>query len=273
MDRRYEPRRSHRLFGLFRRYAKHYVSRRFHALRVSRSGPFPDLPRQPVVMILNHPSWWDPLIGLILTESMPAWRTHFAPIDTQGLAQYLFLERLGFFGIDVGTARGGLKFLRTSLSLLAHTESTLWITAQGAFVDPRQRPLSLEPGIGGLAHRLKSAYLVPMAIEYPFWNDRCPEVLVRFGRTIAVDSGRDHASNEWTEMIEQALESAQDVLAMESRRRDPDQFETLLSGTAGVGGLYDTWRKMRSTLRGRRFVPDHIARPDPGVRSSIGPRV
>jgi 1-acyl-sn-glycerol-3-phosphate acyltransferase len=255
------PSRSPRLFGLFRRYAKRYVSRHFHAVRVSKGGPVPDLPRRPLIVVVNHPSWWDPLIGLVLSESMPAWRVHFAPIASQGMAQYRFLERVGFFGIDTGTTRGGLTFLRTSLAILAQPEAALWITAQGEFVDPRERPIGLKPGIGHLVHRSKGVLIVTLAIEYPFWNDRCPEVLTRFGPVIAVDSGRSLPPEEWTAIIAGALEAAQDRLAEESRRRDPDAFEIQLGGTAGVGGVYDIGRRLRAMLRGTRFQSEHAARP------------
>ena len=187
------PARSPRFFALFRRYAKRYVARHFHAVRISRSGPIPDWPRRPVVIVLNHPSWWDPLVGLVLTERMPDWRLHYAPIEGQGLAQYRFLERVGFFGVETGTTGGGLKFLRRGLAILERPESVLWVPAQGRFVDVRERPVVLKDGIGHLASRLRDALVVPLALEYPFWNDRCPEVLVRFGQSIAVEAGRDRS--------------------------------------------------------------------------------
>lgn len=241
------------------------MSRHFHAVRVSKAGPVPDLPRRPLVVVLTHPSWWDPMIGLVLSESMPAWRVHYAPIEAHGLAQYRFLERVGFFGIEAGTPRGGLTFLRTSLAILARPESALWITAQGEFVDTRERPVSLKAGIGRLAHRLADSWIVPLAIEYPFWNDRSPEALVRFGPAIAVESGRSRSPIEWTDIIERALEGAQDGLAEEARRRDPDAFETLVEGTAGVGGVYDMWRRLRALLVGARFRSEHDARRSAGI--------
>ena len=47
---------------------------------------------------------------------------------------------------------------------------------------------------------------------------------------------------------------------MESPRREAAEFETLISGTAGVGGLYDAWSRLRATLHGSRFVAGHAAR-------------
>lgn len=251
------PGRSPRLFRWFRRYSRRYLRRHFHALRVSCGGPIPEVGDGPLVVVLNHASWWDPLVGLALTSAMPERLLHYAPIDVKGLAQYRFLERLGFYGVEVGTTRGSLAFLRRSLAILSRPGSAIWITAQGEFVDVRERPTRLKAGIGHLIHRIEAATIVPLAIEYPFWNDSRPEVLVRFGPRIEAAPGRDLSPDVWTARIGQALEETQDRLATESRLRDPSAFTTLAGGTAGVGGVYDLWRRVRATLQGRGFRPEH----------------
>jgi 1-acyl-sn-glycerol-3-phosphate acyltransferase len=255
------PRRSPTLFALFGRYCRRYVARHFHAVRVSRSGPIPEIGRRPIVIIVNHASWWDPLIGLIVSQHLPDWRIHYAPIEQQGLEQYRILERLGFFGIHTGTRAGGLQFLRKGLAILAIPESTLWVTAQGQFVDVRDRPITLKEGVGHLAHRCRETCFVPMAIEYPYWNDRLPEALVRFGRLIEIENGLERSPLEWTKLLGTELEHTQDRLATEARTRDPRMFETILGGSAGVGGIYDIWRRLRSAVTGRQFQPEHLVEP------------
>jgi 1-acyl-sn-glycerol-3-phosphate acyltransferase len=217
----------------------------------------PDFPTGSVIVVTNHASWWDPLIGLALTSELPDWRELYAQIDAKGLAQYPFLERLGFFGVETGTTRGSLAFLRQSLAILSRPESLLSITAQGGFVDVRERPTRLKEGIGHLLHRLESATVVTLAMEYPFWNDRLPEALVRFGPMIAIAPGKELSPREWTARIAHALEENQDRLAEESRLRDPAAFTTLIDGTAGVGGIYDLWRRSRAKVRGESFDPEH----------------
>jgi hypothetical protein len=197
------------------------------------------------------------MIGLRLTSWMPAWRVHRAPIDAAGLAQHRFLERLGFFGVEGGTTRGSLAFLRQSLAILANPASVLWITSQGTFVDPRERPVRLKEGVGHLATRLDRGAIVPLALEYPFWNDRCPEALARFGSPIDIATSGPLSPRDWTARIERALEDTQDCLAEEARSRDPSLFVTLVGGTAGVGGIYDAWRRLRAGLRGESFRADH----------------
>ncbi len=250
-----KPVRSPWLFRVFRWYATRYVARHFHAVRISRRGPLPVLPGCPVVVVLNHPSWWDPLIATVVTASLPAARRHHAPIEAAGLAQYPFLERLGFIGFESDTTAGARLFLRKSLAILGRRDSILWITAQGQFADPRRRPTLLRPGVGHLARRLDGAVVIPMAIEYPFWDDRCPEVLLRFGTAIEIEAGRARSSRKWTALFERSLESVLDALAIESQDRDPGAFTTLLGGTAGVGGVYDLWRRTRAGSKARPSVP------------------
>lgn len=249
--------RSSWLFRLFRTYARRFVCRHFHALRLARGGELPELPPGPLIVVMNHPSWWDPMIGLVLTELLPSSRIHFAPMDEVGLAQYPFLSKLGFFGVETGTTRGSLAFLRQSLAILANPESVLWVTAQGELVDPRERPVRLKQGVGHLAHRLAAGTILPLALEYPFWNDRCPEALARFGPPIAIAGPEEFAPHDWTSRIERTLEETQNTLAEAASRREAAAFQTVITGAAGVGGIYDLWRRFQARIRGRSFHPEH----------------
>jgi 1-acyl-sn-glycerol-3-phosphate acyltransferase len=255
------------LFRMFRRHAKRfYLARHFHAVRLSRGGPPPAVPDGPLVIVLNHPSWWDPLVGLALTELFPG-RTHFVPMERQALGRYRFFERLGAFGIEPGTPRGAREFLRTSSAILARPGTALWITAQGRFADARERPPGIRPGVGHLLRRLKGAVLLPLALEYPFWEERYPEALARFGPPIVVERGADRDAAEWRLAVESALADTQDALALESQGRAPAAFVTLVGGNSGIGGIYDRWRRLRSLLSGVPFRPGHAPA---GVRPAAG---
>jgi hypothetical protein len=150
--------------------------------------------------------------------------------------------------------------LKTSLAALAQPGAMLWLTAQGQFTDVRQRPARLRGGVGHLLHRLPHGHIVPLAVEYPFWNERTPEALLRFGPPLAV-SGRERSPADWTQAVEHALEATQDALAREAVERDPARFDALIEGKAGVGGVYDLWRRLAAALRGRRFRPEHEQAP------------
>jgi 1-acyl-sn-glycerol-3-phosphate acyltransferase len=246
------------LVSMFGRYCEGYLARHFHAVRLSKTQR-PDpvaIHGKPLIVYFNHPSWWDPLICLQLAALLFPGRAHYGPIDASALGKYRFFEKLGFFGIEAGTARGARRFLSASQEILSRPDTALWVAAEGRFTDPRERPVRLRSGIGHLASRVRDAVLLPLALEYPFWEERGPEALARFGEEIPTGDA-DLAAADWTPILEDGLGSALDALAAESLARDPARFEVLLGGGAGVGGVYDAWRRLKARFRGEPFDPEH----------------
>jgi 1-acyl-sn-glycerol-3-phosphate acyltransferase len=248
------------LFGWYLRFW--YVPRHFRAVRVSRSG-LPKIPAgKSAVIYSNHPSWWDPAMYILLGLALLPERVGYGPMDKRELERYGLLRRMGAFGIDPTSPRGAGAFLQTSRRILGDRRGTLWITAEGRFTDPRARPLTLRPGIAHLARHVPDVLFIPLALEYSFWNESRPEALTRFGDPIAVEAARDPA--EITAQLTAALTKTMDALAAESMARNPALFQPLLRGGAGVGGIYDLWRRLRAWGSGRRFDPAHARRSASG---------
>jgi len=236
-------------------YSQRYLQRHFHSLRVSRAGLPPRTSNAPLVIFSNHASWWDPLMWLALKAEFFSKHRSFSPIDAEALKRYKLLSRLGFFGVEQKSTRGAIQFLRTAERILQQPRQILALTPQGRFADVRERPVRFETGLGHLAARTDGALFVPMASEFVFWEERLPEILVHFGSPIATNEKRDAES--WTVLLEQKLEEAQEVLAVESKKRDPDDFQIILHGRAGQGGVYDWYRAAKAKLRGEVFAREH----------------
>ena len=251
------PRVSPGVMNVFAAYTRGYVRKHFHALRILERGLPPSDCTRPLVIYLNHASWWDPLICLLLSREFFADRTSFAPIDAPMLERYGFFRHLGFFGIEQDTPRGALTFLRTTRALLASSQNAVWLTPQGRFMDVRERPLRLKDGLGALATREPRAAFIPLAIEFAFWTESRPEMLVSFGEPIVPADGPARSASEWTRTFTDALETAQDDLATRSCRRDAADWRTLNRGKSGVGGFYDAYRWLRARVRGEKFAPEH----------------
>jgi 1-acyl-sn-glycerol-3-phosphate acyltransferase len=245
------------LLRLFTGYARRYMQRSFHAARLLRAGSPPQASDMPLVVYCNHPSWWDPLLCLVLAQRYFPERTHYAPIAASALAHYRFFARLGFFGIATDTRQGATTFLRVGQAIAQRPGTVLWITPEGQFTDPRQRPVQLQPGLGHLARRLTCGAFVPLALEYPFWEERFPEALACFGEVVMVDQIQPRRAEDWTALLAHRLEATQDRLAEAARRHNREAFETLLRGHAGIGGVYDLWRALRARLRSEAFQKAH----------------
>jgi 1-acyl-sn-glycerol-3-phosphate acyltransferase len=236
-------------------YLPRYLRKHFHAVRLAKgSAAIPAA--GPLVVVMNHPGWWDPLVACELSRRFAPGTEHFGAIDADALRVYRFFKLMGFVGVDTKSVRGAAAFLRTGQALLSKSDRAFWLTAQGEFADVRRRPLDLRSGVGHLAARLEAGFVLPVAVEYAFWQERLPEALVRVGDPLPV--GEPLGGKEWTRRIEAALTATMDALAADAVSRDPARFETLLGGTARAGGVYDLWRKAKAAVTGRRFAAGHM---------------
>ncbi|MEI2723884.1 MAG: lysophospholipid acyltransferase family protein [Verrucomicrobiota bacterium] len=252
------PTVSQPLLSWFTWYSRRYLRRHFNSLRVSRAGPRLMKAELPLVIYSNHASWWDPLVALLLAgEFLPGQRV-FAPMDAAALEQYGFFKRLGAFGVEQGTRRGAAQFLRLARTVLQQPDTVLWLTPQSRFADARERPVSFKAGIGHLPKAAGQLCFVPVAIEYVFWAERLPEILVRFGEPYETCAkGMQLEPQMWTEFFAGQLADTQNALAAEARQRQPDKFRCLWRGHSGVGGCYDRWRALKAKWRGETFQPQH----------------
>jgi 1-acyl-sn-glycerol-3-phosphate acyltransferase len=226
----------------FSMIARRRLRRAFRAVRLLGAERLPGQAQGPLIVYLNHPSWWDPLVCLAVAQAVLPQRVHYAPISAASLVQYPLFARLGLFAVEQDSLRGAAQFLRGAGAVL-DAGGVLWITAQGSFTDARERPVALKPGLGALVHRLPRATVVPMALEYTFWNQRLPEALVALGEPVVADGG-EHAAAEWTAMLADRLGAVQNELAMASQERDGARFSTLLEGGRGTSGIYGAWQRL-----------------------------
>jgi 1-acyl-sn-glycerol-3-phosphate acyltransferase len=248
-------RRSPLLLWLFRWYLHWFFWRRFSGVRLSRAGMPANVPGRPIVVYTNHPSWWDPILMMLISPKLFPDRLGFGPIDAQALGRYGLFRRFGAFGVERGP-RGAAQFLRTARAGLSDPRAILWMTAEGEFTDARRRPIALRPGIAHLARHVPDAVFLPAAFDYVFWNEARPEALIRFGPPVKVAG---LSVEQAQAALEKALTQALDALAQDGSARDPAGFVTLLHGAGGVGALYDTWRRMLAFTQGKRFNPRHEA--------------
>ena len=252
----------------FRRIVRGYFRRHFHAIRVSGAERFSTLAKSdagPVIVYANHSSWWDPMISVYLAERLMDTRRHYAPMDLAALERYAILKRVGIFGVEMNSARGAAKFLKTSEAILL-AGGVVWITPQGRFVDGRARPLEFKPGLAALASRVAArsggCTVVPLAIEYPFWDERLPECLLHFGEPLKVESGQ--SSETVQQQLVKLLETSMNALREMAMQRDARNFDTLSRGKLGTGGFYGRWQKLKASLTSQPYHAEHTLMPTRG---------
>lgn len=239
-------------------------------------------PADSIVLYANHASWWDPLAAIFIAQRLFSDWAMYAPIDAVALRRYPMFGRMGFFGVDQQSPRGAANFLLMANRILSRPATSLWITPEGRFADVRDTTADLMPGLAHLAWKLsrrqhappsrvknsidgqrdgdsdlgcahddgdeeqngRRVWFIPLAVEYTFWEERQPELLMRFGQPLAVTGMQTHSKQQWDRLLTERLRTAQAELAKLSTTRDATQFEVLLGGSSGTFFVYDWWRQL-----------------------------
>jgi 1-acyl-sn-glycerol-3-phosphate acyltransferase len=244
------------MLAFFAGYLHWYIGRHFHAMRLANGDRFPST-TGPLIVYANHASWWDPLSLILLSRHFLPGARHYGPMDAAALKRYGMFHKLGLFPVESGTPRGAAQFLGAAREILSTPNSVLWVTPEGRFTDIRTRPPVFRPGLAALVARTGACTLVPLALEYTFWDERLPEILISCGEAIKIADAQLHTAAEWSERLAAGLAAAQDELAALSKLRDPALFTTVLSGRVGVGTVYDAWKRLLALLSGRAYQGSH----------------
>ncbi len=192
---------------------------------------------------------------LIHGAAFPGRRMH-GPMEAKALEKYGFMRRIGVFGIDLDSLQGRATFLRTSRAILSGPDTALWITAQGRFSD-RARAARR----AGARPRPPRALRTRLAHPAAGGGVPLPRRATPGGPGLArrAHHRRREAARvaTWSDLLAERLAATQDTLAAAVAARDTTPFRTLVGGSLGVGGIYDTWRRLKAWSRGRRFEPAH----------------
>ena len=247
---------SPRLLSLFEFYLRWYVPRHFHALRIAQAERFPRT-THPLIVCINHASWWDPLVILLLSRHLTPGRHAHAPMEAAALEHYPFLGKIGAFPVDNASTRAGAQFLRQAAGLLSNADAILWMTPEGRFTDARTRPTAWRSGTAALTRQLENCTVVPLAVEYTFWDERLPEILCSVGEPLRFTSENREPTEARNARLQTAMQENQDELAARALKRDATLFDGVFDGSAGVSATYDLWRRLKAAVSGRPYVADH----------------
>tara|TARA_R110002049_G_scaffold72490_1_gene187003 strand:- start:116126 stop:116920 length:795 start_codon:yes stop_codon:yes gene_type:complete len=243
----------------FHRFIRPLLRRHFHAIAIERESlnQLGCIDASPVIVYANHPSWWDPLVSHFLNRVLFSPRQFYAPIDAEALQKYRVFGKLGFYGVKMSTTHGAASFLKQSRRILDHPQTAIWMTPEGKFADPRDHSTTLMPGLSHLSSRMENGHIIPLALEYVFWDERLPVCLTKLGQPFDVAANDLLTKPEWATALTDRLRQTQRDLAALSTQRCSDPFESLLSGAKGGGLVYDSFRRAKSIVKRQAFDSSH----------------
>ncbi|MEO8268306.1 MAG: lysophospholipid acyltransferase family protein [Aureliella sp.] len=280
------PSISRPLLSGFQWFTARYLKSSFHTVAVNRKHLLTVMkaagesigPKDALVIYANHASWWDPLTAIFAAQKLFGDYVMYAPIDADALRKYSMFGRMGFFGVEQNSRCGAAAFLKIAGEILRRPGASLWLTPEGRFADVRDTSATLMPGLAHLARKTSArradslalgdasqdersqsrrVWFIPVAIEYTFWEERQPELLLWFGCPLSLDTMHIEAKSAWDRELTERLRAAQRELSSAAVDRDASHFEILLGGRSGSFFVYDWWRKSLGLMRGRRVQTEH----------------
>jgi hypothetical protein len=87
-------------------------------------------------------------------------------------------------------------------------------------------------------------------------------VVIYIGEPLEIADGGMEDARTWTNLLSYAMAATLDELAMLAMERDQEAFETILSGSGGIGGVYGIWKRIACAVTGRPYHHDHSSLHD-----------
>lgn len=242
----------------FRRYVRRYLAKHFFRFHFKAEN-FPlDLDEPlPVVVIINHSSWWDVLTAYYLANEVFSFKS-YAVMDEPQLKRYRFFSQVGFYSVDRESGLKGIReFLSYSQKILSEPGTAVWICPQGDFVSNDARPVRFFPGTAHLVKHLKKCWVLPVALDYELCQEPLPEAFALAGSAVKFDSKENKNVEEINRRLEEELSKRMDQLKELTQKRDFSGFQTLISGKKGIHKLYDLITAIRFWFTGKKFHASH----------------
>ncbi len=189
------------------------LQNRFFAFRYSGVENYEERDESvPTIMFAPHCNWWD---GIVLYNITHRIFHKEIRLMIEELNRFPLLRRGGAYSVNKKSAQSAMQALKYSVEIIGDLKNVLCIFPQGIIRPPRFRPFEFQTGLAYIAQNAVKKYgkvnLIPVAIDYCFFRDNRPEVMVEFGKRIEL-TDTDTDRKELTHCLENALTSTCDAL-------------------------------------------------------------
>jgi len=175
------------------------------------------------IYFLNHHSWWDGLIPLLLNE----FRFHQqarAIMEDKQMREYSLFQKIGAFSINREDPRKAITSLRYAVKSFERPHSSLFIYPEGSITHAGST-MDFEGGLAWLSDKLPDVDIVPIAIYMHTIRHDKPELHLHVGRHLHLDD--ELSSKERTTYFENTLDRMLSKLR-QTAGFDNSEFERFL---------------------------------------------
>lgn len=178
------PARESRLFiSLFGWYVRWLTKFRFKHIWLKQH--YRPSPGSRSIYYLNHSSWWDGIIPLLLNRFLFHQNARAMMEDTQ-MKRYKFFRRLGAFSVSPNETRRSARSLRYAVESMQRNNASLFIFPEGEIVPFTANQPVFRDGLSWLCRQLPETDVIPIGIYIHTLRYNRPELHIQIGHPVDV---------------------------------------------------------------------------------------
>ena len=185
---------------LFRLYTWLLFKRRFKKVWVKQE--YDPCAECKTIYYLNHHSWWDGLIPLLLNEFRFRQNARALMEDTQ-MQEYPFFQKIGAFSINRQNPRKAIRSLRYAVDSFDRDKASLFIYPEGS-ITPVGSKMNFQGGLSWLTDKLPKVDVVPIAIHMHTIRHDQPELHLHVGDRLRIEE--QWSSDKRTRVLEKQMD-------------------------------------------------------------------
>jgi chlorobactene lauroyltransferase len=221
-DTSFIPARESRWFiALFDLYVRNLFRRRFKNIAIDQH--YQPSASSRTIYYLNHTSWWDGLIPLLLNRKLFRQNARAIMEDKQ-MRKHRFFSRIGAFSVNLDDPRTSMKSLRYAVESMRREQASLFIYPEGRILPYSIKKPVFKQGLSWITGQLQGIDVVPVGIYIHTIRSDKPELHIRIGKPVQADPSL--SSDVVTEIYEEKLGELLSTLQRDASER-PQLFKTL----------------------------------------------
>jgi len=154
------------------------------------------------IYYLNHHSWWDGLIPLLLNEFRFRQQAR-ALMEDEQMREHPFFSKIGAFSIKRSDKKSAIRSLRYAIRSFERPNASLFIYPEGR-ITPAGTAMDFEKGLAWLSRQLPAVDLVPVGIHMHTIRHDKPELHLHVGEPVLTKKGL--SDSKQLRVFEQRLE-------------------------------------------------------------------
>lgn len=206
---------------VFRLYTKLLLKWRFQTVWLKQE--YEPCSQCKTVYYLNHHSWWDGLIPLMLNEYRFRQQARAIMEDKQ-MKTYSLFQKIGAFSINRDDPRKAISSLRYAVQSFERDNASLFIYPEGT-ITPTGSAMNFEGGLAWLHDKLDNVDFVPIGIYMHTIRHSKPELHLHVGRPVRLKDSlpKEEKTVRFENVLDQMLEELRQTAGF-----DDSEFERFL---------------------------------------------